>query len=177
MRFVFFLEGNGLPPYDIQPVGIVRKDMMNPKGGQTGKCNGEDAVVDLQLSAPGTAYFGDRQSGIFSYAHKIWNDGYATMALVGSFPPNPWGLHDMHGNVSEMTSTPYHPSRHLVKYDPNLGGVAKGGSWLGTAAYSRCATRIWSNIAENAVGLRFVLRTKEADSAVAAPAPKKPSLK
>ncbi len=53
MRFVFFLEGNGLPPDDIQPVGVVRKDMPNPKGGQTGKCNGEDAIVDLQLSAPG----------------------------------------------------------------------------------------------------------------------------
>ncbi len=53
MRFVFFLEGNGLPPDDIQPLGIVRKDMQNPKGGQTGKCNGEDAIVDLRLSAPG----------------------------------------------------------------------------------------------------------------------------
>lgn len=130
-----------------------------------------------KAKAPGTVYFGDRQSGIFSYAHKIWNDGYATMALVGSFPPNPWGLHDVHGNVSEMTSTPYDPSRIAAKYDPNLGGVAKGGSWLSTAAYCRSATRIWSNIAENAVGLRFVLRKKEAASAVAAPAAKKPSLK
>jgi hypothetical protein len=52
MRFVFFLEGNGLPPDDIQPVGLVRQDMMNPKGGQTSKCNGEDAVVDVRLSAP-----------------------------------------------------------------------------------------------------------------------------
>jgi hypothetical protein len=53
MRFVFFLEGNGLPPDDIQPVGLVRRDMQNPKGGQTGKCNGEDVLVDLPLSASG----------------------------------------------------------------------------------------------------------------------------
>lgn len=53
MRVVFFLEGNGLPPDDIQPVGIVRKDMPNPKGGQTGKCNGEDSVIDVSLSGPG----------------------------------------------------------------------------------------------------------------------------
>jgi hypothetical protein len=53
MRFVFFLEGNGLPPDDIQPVGIERRDMMNPKGGQTGKCNGEDTLVEARLSTPG----------------------------------------------------------------------------------------------------------------------------
>ena len=52
MRFVFFLEGNGLPPDDIQPTGLMRKDMPNPKGGQTGKCNGEDSLVDVDLSAP-----------------------------------------------------------------------------------------------------------------------------
>lgn len=53
MRFVFFLEGNGLPPDDIQPTGIVRRDMQNPKGGQTGKCNGEDVLLDISLSAGG----------------------------------------------------------------------------------------------------------------------------
>ncbi len=54
MRVVFFLEGNGLPPDDIQPVGITRRDMQNPKGGQTGKCNGEDALLDVRL--PGSEY-------------------------------------------------------------------------------------------------------------------------
>lgn len=53
LRVVFFLEGNGLPPDDIQPVGVVRKDMPNPKGGQTGKCNGEDALIELPLSGDG----------------------------------------------------------------------------------------------------------------------------
>jgi formylglycine-generating enzyme required for sulfatase activity len=53
-----------------------------------------DAFGELPKSwkakEPGAVYFGDRQSGIFSYAHKTWSDGHATMALVGSFPPNPW---------------------------------------------------------------------------------------
>ena len=120
-----------------------------------------------KAKTPGTGFFGDRQSGIFSYAHKIWNDGHPAMAVVGSFPPNPWGLHDVHGNVSEATSTPYHPARLPAKYDPNFGGVAKGGSWLSTAAYCRSAMRIWSNIDENGVGLRFILRKKATSPAAA----------
>jgi sulfatase modifying factor 1 len=110
---------------------------------------------------PGAVYFGDRQSGIFSYAHKTWTDGHATMALVGSFPPNPWGLHDVHGNLAEWTSTQYHPARLIPeKPDPNYGVVAKGGSWLSTAAYCRSAMRTWAVIPENGVGLRFILRKK-----------------
>ena len=124
-----------------------------------------DAFGELPKSwkakEPGAVYFGDRQTGIFTYAHKTWNDGHATMALVGSFPPNPWGLHDVHGNLAEWTSTQYHPARLIPdKPDPNFGVVAKGGSWLSTAAYCRSAMRAWSNIPENGVGLRFVLRKK-----------------
>ncbi|MFM8470567.1 MAG: SUMF1/EgtB/PvdO family nonheme iron enzyme [Limisphaerales bacterium] len=117
---------------------------------------------------PGVVYFGDRQAGIDSYAHKTWSDGNATMALVGSYPPNPWGLHDVHGNLAEWTSTQYHSARLVPeKPDPNVGVVTKGGSWLSTAAYCRSAMRTWAVIPENGVGLRFVLRRK----AVTAPAP------
>ena len=130
-----------------------------------------DAFGELPKSwkakEPGTVYFGDRQSGIFTYAHKTWNDGYATMAPVGSFAPNPWGLHDVHGNIAEWTSTPYHPERLSVPLDPNVGVVAKGGSWLSLAAYCRSAARTWSNIPENGVGIRFILRSN-------APAPQMP---
>lgn len=114
-----------------------------------------------KAKAPGAVYFGDRQSGIFTYAHKVWRDGHATMALVGSYPPNPWGLHDVYGNLAEWTSTQYHPARLVPeKPDPNIGVVTKGGSWLSTAAYCRSAMRTWAMIPENGVGLRFILRKK-----------------
>ncbi len=137
-----------------------------------------DAFGELPKSwkakEPGAVYFGDRQAGIFTYAHKTWSDGFATMAPVGSFAPNPWGVHDVHGNVAEWTSTPYHPERLPVPLDPNVGVVAKGGSWLSLASYCRSAMRTWSNIPENGVGVRLLLRSKLAASAVPPTSPTSP---
>lgn len=110
---------------------------------------------------------GDRQTGMFSYAHKVWNDGQTETAFVGSFPPNPWGLHDVHGNLAELTSTPYHAERAPSdEFDVNTGWVCKGGSWLSTPQYCRSAFRgqftfkSRENTTENFLGLRFVLKRK-----------------
>ena len=112
-------------------------------------------------------YFGDRQTGLFSYAHKTWTDGFVTMAPVGSFPPNPWGLHDMHGNIAELTSTPYHAARTPPdKFDDGVGWVTKGGSWLSKYATCRSAHRgqftyrARENSVENYLGVRFIVKGK-----------------
>lgn len=106
-------------------------------------------------------------TGLFAYAHDSWNDGYATLAIVGSYPPNAWGLHDVHGNVCEVTSTPYHPAR--VPLSIYAGekmpreAVTKGGSWLSVPSYCRSAFR--GRLAcneEQHEGLRLVLRRKDA---------------
>jgi uncharacterized protein (TIGR02996 family) len=59
---------------------------------------------------------------------------------VGSYPPNAWGLYDMHGNVYEWCS-----DRHadLVSHDdfPNEEHPLRGGSWYGQATYCRSAWR------------------------------------
>ena len=77
--------------------------------------------------------------------------GKATTA-VGSFPLNPWGLADMHGNVWEWTSDWYgaYPESQTANIDPHgppAGDkrVIRGGSWYFDADSARCALRYTHN--------------------------------
>jgi formylglycine-generating enzyme required for sulfatase activity len=103
--------------------------------------------------------------------HEAADDGGFIAADVGGYRANPWGLHDMHGNVSEWTSSPYGPY-------PSAGGagddgdrpdsarrVARGGSWRDRLRRCRSSYRLpyepWQKVFD--VGFRVVMEADDGD--------------
>ena len=73
-------------------------------------------------------------------------------APVKSFPPNPWGFYDMHGNVWEWVSDEYrgYQGRRELGLNRREGGqedtrVRRGGSWFKYGHYCRSANRAWAH--------------------------------
>ena len=69
---------------------------------------------------------------------------------IGSFPPNAWGLYDMHGNVAQWCEDRYGPYTQQQVADPQgaeKGGsrILRGGSWEDGPALCRSACRAWDS--------------------------------
>ena len=80
-----------------------------------------------------------------------YDDGYARTAPVGSFEANPFGLHDITGNVWEWTADRYGEQYYGASPRKNPRGpsdgdfrVLRGGSWFSAPAHVRSAARFWS---------------------------------
>jgi formylglycine-generating enzyme required for sulfatase activity len=92
-----------------------------------------------------------------------FHDGALVTARVGSFAPNAWGLHDLHGNVWEWTLSahrpyPYRDDDGRNALDTPHQRVVRGGSWRdrphrATSAY-RLAYEPWQRVFN--VGFRVV---------------------
>ncbi len=101
------------------------------------------------------------------YAVDPVNDKQRVSAPAGDYLPNPWGLHDMHGNVSEWTSSAYLPYPYRAD-DPRHAKaetrkVVRGGSWFDRAdlARSGCRTSYWPWQRVFDVGFRVVCEAEE----------------
>lgn len=106
-----------------------------------------------------------------SWAYVPGEDGHAFTAPVGMYPPNEWGLFDMHGNVSELCSDYFDPTYYerSAQIDPEgpdaptdarrPSFVVRGGSWRDTPADNRSGNRIFVSTDNRHcyVGFRVVL--------------------
>ncbi len=93
------------------------------------------------------------------------DDGYAGTAPPGKFSSNPFGLHDMAGNLAEwandwMDENYYRqsPKNNPPGSHPTAAKVVRGGSWESTAGFLRSSNRAayWPKMRNNAIGFRCV---------------------
>jgi formylglycine-generating enzyme required for sulfatase activity len=93
------------------------------------------------------------------------DDGYSGPAPPGKFPPNPFGLYDMAGNLAEWTNDwmneNYYrnsPKDNPPGSHPTTAKVVRGGGWESTAGFLRSSNRAayWVKMRNYAIGFRCV---------------------
>ena len=127
--------------------------------GFLGKANGSQRGLDVRLPTEAEWEYACR-AGTTGPTYRGVNDAKTLDAIawygansgrethpVGQKAANPWGLHDMLGNVWEWCSdwaAAYAAGRTVDPTGPATGPerVARGGSWLHDARYARAAARL-----------------------------------
>jgi len=116
--------------------------------------NGNDPTTFERLVKGDPAYPQDDRMG---------DDGFVGTAPVGSFPPNPWGLHDVHGNVAEWTSTRWTGDGAMALDEgddhPAVTRVHRGGAWNNGPRLMRSDAHNFCNAGNHydALGFRVVV--------------------
>jgi formylglycine-generating enzyme required for sulfatase activity len=117
------------------------------RAGTTTPFNVGGALSSNQANFNGNFPYGDAEKGPF----------LRRTAKVGSYPPNAWGLYDMHGNVLEWCNDWYDPDYYrksprenpkgpekgvvATGFDSNFFVVVRGGCWLDEGRACRAARR------------------------------------
>jgi formylglycine-generating enzyme required for sulfatase activity len=111
------------------------------RAGTTTPFFGEETITSELANCRGASSYGVEPEGLYR--------GETTP--VGSFPPNAFGLYDMHGNVQEWCEDVLHKNYEGAPNDgrPWLTGgdhswrMLRGGSWFFIPRRCRCASRNW----------------------------------
>ena len=127
------------------------------RAGATTPFSFGETISTEQANFDGDYAYGSGSKGIFR----------SETVPVRSFPPNAWGLSDMHGNVWEWcpdSRKDYPPSPVRVSADnaPIEGRVLRGGSWRSRPRFCRAANRVRDLEASrlNNVGFRVVMESE-----------------
>ncbi|MFM6094115.1 MAG: formylglycine-generating enzyme family protein [Dolichospermum sp.] len=120
-------------------------------------------------------YFGEtittdlaNYDGNYTYGDETKRVDRQQTTGVGSFPSNPFGLYDMHGNVWEWCQNTWHENYEGAPIDGsdwtsqgNSRRVLRGGSWYDIPRNCRSASRNWdiAGLGNNGNGFRVVCST------------------
>jgi formylglycine-generating enzyme required for sulfatase activity len=101
----------------------------------------------------------------WSHAFRGYRDGYWGPAPVMKFAPNPFGLYDINGNVSEWVADCWHDNYNRAPADGSAwinpgctARVVRGGSWGSSPDQERSAYRqgVEATVRSGRVGFRVV---------------------
>ncbi len=159
-------------PVEMVDVGTVMNDFIDRFAAMPAWGTGDGLCLPTELEWEYAARAGTHTAYWWGDA---WDDARANLNVTGirrlddpqgttpvhRYPPNPWGLHDVHGNVFELCADVWQGSRGVREVRPDENHyVVRGGSWLYSPDYARAACRTcWHRKdASESLGFRFALR-------------------
>lgn len=113
-------------------MGDVTLELMAVRGVNPRPIRNPNSVIDFELKDPRS------------------DDNALMLSVAGEYLPNPWGLHDMHGNAAEWTRSDYQPYPYVADDERNDGNtetpkVVRGGSWHDRPFRSTSSYRLGSD--------------------------------